>query len=249
MLNRYRRLRYAVLLLTLFLFAAVGGPTPARAVTRALIVVGLSADETQAWRLRRLAEKAQLGFLAQTYSVERIRVIGTDQAVPAKRDAILASVRALSPEAGDESWILLLGNSAMGRDGLPAFQVRGPRLGAEEFGRAVAALPGKKYVVIATAQSGGFLGPLLASPEVEAVSATADTGEINEPRFAEAWIETLVGNPYASFGELAMKATTRVQNEFVEFKLASGEHAQWIDRATQSIVEVPVAGGKVSSIK
>lgn len=227
-----------MLSLGFFLITALVLPTRAGAVTRALIVVGLTANETQAWRLGRLVEKARLGFLAQTYAPARIHVIGTDPSAPAKRDTVLAALRALSPEPTDESWILLLGNSASGRDGLPAFQVKGPRLGAEEFAGAVAALPGKKYVVIATAQSGGFLRPLLAVPDVEAVSATDQTGEINEPRFSEAWIEALAANPYASFEEIAVKASTRVQNEFVVFKLASGEHAQRIDREKHTVVEV-----------
>src|SRR5690606_9177766 len=148
--------------------------------------------------------------------------------------------------ADDETWLVLLG-SATTRSGEPSFQVSGPRLSATDLASAVNALPGRKFVVVATTASGGFLPPLLALPEVEAVAATATSGEINEPRFAQAWAEALVATPQAAFAELATTAAVQVQAFYESHSLAQPEFARLIHRASSRILDAPFTDGTFAS--
>ena len=214
---------------------------PAIAATRAIIVVGLATDEKQADRFRGQAEAAQRGFLARGLPAAGIKLLVPARDTLVRRDAVLAALHLTGAEVSDETWILLLGHSALGRAGQPAFQVSGPRLTADDLATALGQLPGKKFVVIATANSGGFLAPLLVVPQVEAVAATADTGEINEPRFAEAWTDALIAQPRAEFTTLAAEAVRTVGRRYAQKSLALAEHAQLIDRAAGKIVDVPVS--------
>ncbi|MFA6288999.1 MAG: DUF3857 domain-containing transglutaminase family protein [Opitutaceae bacterium] len=229
------RLRLLLVSLVLFpnLFAS------AHAASRAFIVVGLAAGETQASRLEAHAKTLREGFIARGLSADAVTVMGAS-GERLRRDAILA---ALKPAAGpvaanDETWLVLLG-SASARNGEPSFQISGPRLTAADLATAVKALSGHKFVVVATTASGGFLPPLLALPEVDAVAATADSGEINEPRFAEAWAEALVATPQAAFADLAASAAKRIETFYKSASLAQGEHARLIDRAAGKIIEAP----------
>jgi transglutaminase-like putative cysteine protease len=206
------------------------------AAPRAVIVVGLAAGETQSTRLQAHAETLREGFLARGLPASAITVLGAS-GDRVRRDAVLAALSPASPGI-DETWLVLLGTSAA-RGGEPSFQVSGPRLSATDLTAAVKALPGRAFVVVATPASGGFLPPLLALPGVEAVAATADSGEINEPRFAEAWAESLVATPQASFAELADSAAKRVDTFYTSQSLAQGEHARLIDRASGRIIEAP----------
>lgn len=210
---------------------------PVTAATRAIIVVGLTADEEHAERLLRQAETAQRGFLARGIRHENISLLAPVKDAPVKRDAVLSALRGIAAADNDETWIILLGHSAIGRGGQPAFQVSGPRLTADDLATALGRLPGKKFVVIATANCGGFLPPLLALPQVEAVAATADKGEINEPRFAEAWTEILLAQPQADFATLVSETVRTVGQLYAKKSLALAEHAQLIDRATGKIID------------
>ena len=232
-------IRLRLLLVSLVLL--LGLSVHAHAASRAFIVVGLAAGETQASRLDTNAQTLREGFLARGFSADSITTLGAS-GERIRRDAILA---ALKPTAGpaaanDETWLVLLG-SASARGDEPSFQISGPRLTASDLTAVVKTLPGHKYVVVATTASGGFLPPLLALPEVDAVAATADSGEINEPRFAEAWSESLVAAPHATFAELAASAAKRVDAFYQSQSLAQGEHARLIDRDAGKIIEAPFA--------
>ena len=238
-------IRLRLLLVSLVLFSGLS--VHAHAASRAFIIVGLAAGETQASRLDTNAQTLREGFLARGFSADSITTLGAS-GERVRRDAILT---ALKPTAGpaaanDETWLVLLG-SASARNGEPSFQISGPRLTATDLTAAVKALPGHKYVVVTTTASGGFLPPLLALPEVDAVAATADSGEINEPRFAEAWAEALVAMPRATFAELAASAAKRVDAFYQSQSLAQGEHARLIDRATGKIIQAPFADATAPS--
>lgn len=203
-------------------------------------MVGLTAGETQAARLQAHTQVLREGFAARGISAEAIRVLGVSGERPRRADLLAALQPAASATVSDETWIVLLGTASV-RGGEPSFQVAGPRLTATDLAEAVKVLPGRKFVVIGTTASGGFLAPLLASPDVEAVAATADSGEVNEPRFAEAWAEALVAAPRASFAELAAAAAGRVASFYESRSLAQGEHARMIERASGKIIEAPFA--------
>jgi transglutaminase-like putative cysteine protease len=213
---------------------------------RAVIVTGLSANETQAARLAALAATAREGLLARGLPAASILTLAPAPGAPLRRDAVLAALAPASSPA-TETWLILLGTSAPARDGQPAFQLSGPRLTATDLASAVSALPGKKFVVVATSASGGFLPPLLALPDVEAVAATAESGEINEPRFAEFWAETLVARPDAPFAALAAEAATRVAAFYASQSLAQGENARLIDRAANRIIPALDASARTAT--
>ncbi len=213
---------------------------PASAAPRASIVIGLSAGEVQAARLQACAQTLHTGFLARGFPAETITVLGAS-GERVRRETLLAALQPPSlaaPASDAETWIVLLG-SANDRSGEPSFQISGPRLGASELAAVVKRLPGRTYVIVATSASGGFLPPLLALPNVEAVAASAATGEVNEPRFAAAWAESLVASPQDSFNELALSAAQRVAEFYQGADLAQGEHAQRLDHASGSIIAVP----------
>lgn len=221
-----------------FLLLAVLTVLRLEAAPRAIIVVGLSAGETQAARLLETAATLREAFIARGFAPEAITSLAPSPGLPLRRDAVLA---ALTPAPAEETWILLLGTAAPGRDGSPSFQLSGPRLSAHDFAQAVGTLPGKKFVVVATAASGGFLPPLMALPGVEAVSATAASGQINEPRFAAFWAEALTAQPGSPFAELAAAASVRVAAYYAENSLALSETALLLDRASGKILQAPFA--------
>ncbi len=219
--------------------APANAPLAINPAWRAIIVVGLAADEEQAARFEKQADALNRAFQLRGVGPTAIQIVRAVPGGTVTRDAVLAAFHPFSPPS-EETWIVLLGHAAVNRAGQPAFQVTGPRLTAIDFATAVGALPGKKFVVVGTTMGGGFLASLAAKPEIEAVAATNDTGEINEPRFAQNWADALAAKPEANFAALASDSTVRVQAFYQENGLAQGEHARLIDRDTKTIIDVPV---------
>ena len=204
----------------------------------ALIVVGLAADEAQSARLWAAAGEVREGLIDRGIPAEAITLLPAKNDATLRRDAFVTAAAAVTPAAA-ETWLVLLGNAAPARDGRPAFQVSGPRVTVDDLCAVVRALPGQKFVVVGTTRGGAFLPALLAVPQVEAVAATAEAGEVNEPRFPQLWAQALAAHPEAPFRELAADAAARVDAYYRARKIGQGEHAQWIDRATGQIGEVP----------
>lgn len=229
--------KYPALLLLVALLVA---NTASAGLTRARIFVGLPVGDTQSARQQEIANSIQRSLCLRGAEPGATLIYSHEASRPLGRETILA---ALAPAADaapdDETWIVLLGTSAPGRDGRPAFQISGPRLSADDFAAAVAKLPGKKFVVVATSASGGFLPPLLNLPEVEAVAATADQGEVSEPRFATYWADAIAARPRDSFAALAASAAAQVSDYYTAQSLAESEHPRMIDRAARRIVEAP----------
>ena len=213
-------------------------PRPINPAWHGLIVIGLTSDEAQSARLQKQADEMSLALQARGLGAAAIQRIAPNSGTRVTRETVLSALRAV-PASAEEVWLVLLGQAAPDRNGRIAFQVSGPRLSADDFAAAVGALPGKKYVIAGTALSGGFLPPLEALPQVEAVSATDVTGELNEPRFAQSWAEALMANPDASFAALTSDAAARVAQFYRQKGIAQGEHARLIDRVAKTIIDVP----------
>jgi hypothetical protein len=203
----------------------------------ALIVVGLATDEEQAQRLREQAEACRAAFARRGFAASRITVLPRAAQGNATREDILTHVRSM-PSSLEESWLVLLGNAANARDGRPAFQIRGPRFSADDLKDAADALPGKTYVVVGTCRSGGFLPSLLTLSGVEAVAATSDQGEVNEPRFMALWTKAMNEDPEAAFDDLAARASAQVQAFYRTNHLGQTEHAYRIDWNSRRVVAV-----------
>jgi transglutaminase-like putative cysteine protease len=207
---------------------------------RAHVFIGLTANETQAARLLDTARAIERGLAARGIPPSAITLRVHSPDAPLRREHILA---ALSPppgaSAGDDTWLVLLGTAAPDRAGRPAFQVAGPRLSAGDLASVLATLPGRKHVAVLSSSSGGFLPPLLALPEVEAVAATTESGQVGEPRFAAFWADALAATPQAPFAEIAASAADRVDTYYAEHSIAQGETARLLDRASGRILEAP----------
>jgi hypothetical protein len=216
-------------------------PKPPRAPAlnaAAVIAIGLAVDDKQSARFQRLAAALRDALAQHGIPESSIALVPETAGERVRRDAVLAALRAVKPGV-DETWLVLIGQIAAGRDGAPMFQVSGPRLAADDFAAAVKTLPGRKFVLLATTSAGAFLPPLLALPDVEAVAATAESGETSEPRFPAAWAEVLSAQPTASFRRVAIEAASRVEAFYRGHQLGQGEHAQLIDRAQEKILSAP----------
>jgi len=206
------------------------------AASTALIVVGLTANETDAALWQRLAGQARTGLAARGLAPENITLIAATGNEAVTRDNVLAAMAKIRANAGadDASWILFLGHSAPGRDGQPAFQVRGPRLTAADMADGLAGFAGPTYVLFGTEQSSDYLSALKSLPHCTAIAAS--NGPML-PRFPEFWIDALNANPKATFAELATTAADRVVAYYNEQKLAQSENASLL--AEQAIKEAP----------
>jgi hypothetical protein len=207
------------------------------AESSALIVSGLSGSSENAEQFQKLAAEARAAL--EKRGIPRVEVLDGD----ATRDAILAKLRATGAGPKDEFWLVLYGISAPGRDGRPAFQVRGPRLTAEDLKAALDAIPARQHVFIGTSDSGGFV-PALRDARRDVLAATA-AGEGDQPRFAEAWTLALAASPDADFHTLAARAADAVDQQYRAMQLAQGEHARLADAGSDRVLEPPF--GKTSA--
>jgi hypothetical protein len=93
-------------------------------------------------------------------------------------------------KANDDIFVLLIGHGSFdGRQGV--FNLPGPDLTADDYGKLLARFPTQKIVFVNTASSSGsFLEPL-KGPARTIVTATRTGGERNETRFPEFFVEAL----------------------------------------------------------
>lgn len=212
---------------------------PARVLNAAAVIaIGLATDEAQARRFETLADTIRDALARRGLPVASIAVVPKSAGERVRRETLLAALQSVKPGV-DETWLVLIGQIAAGREGRMMFQVSGPRWSADDFAAAVKALPGKKQVVLATTGAGAFLPPLLACDDVEAVAATTGSGEVSEPRFPMLWAAALRARPGAPFRALAVDAARQVQAFYREHHLGETEHAQLIDRARGEILTAP----------
>ncbi|MDQ3624674.1 MAG: hypothetical protein M3463_19675, partial [Verrucomicrobiota bacterium] len=180
------------------------------AESEALIVVGLAGDETDAEHFKTLAERTAKLLTARGIAAERVAVLSSRPDGKVTRERIMAALRATAAriKAEDEFWLVLYGHAGRSSSGSPAFQVSGPRLTAEDLQETLQAITARRNVFIATEKSGTFL-PFLADANCTALAATAEAGEVSQPRFPEHWVEALAENPKASLAALAARAAQR----------------------------------------
>ncbi len=219
--------------------AAVAQPRAAAAL-RAVIAVGLVGTEGVTRDVAEFADAASTRLISRGFSPSEITLLLPRDGRSPSRDAIAQALQHVAGTAGpdDETWIILLGRCAPGAHDEINFQVSGPRLGATAFAASISKIPGRLYIVVLAADSGGFILPLTTFPRVQAVAATAATGEANDPRFLETWIAALTADPKADFHQLAVTASQAVVQYYKHSNLALPEHAQWIDPARRELVPI-----------
>ena len=203
-----------------------------------LIVIGMTGDESDAALYEKLATETQSALIQRGLTKENVTILRQK----VNREMILTALSeaAVKTQAEDEFWLVLFGHSGVTANDQPAFQVRGPRLTAEDLKHSLAAIPAIKLVCIATDRSGAFL-PFLTMEKATVLSATAEQGEVNQPRFPEQWVRALTENPKASFAEIAARSTELVTEQYASLGLLQGENARLLDPETGKILQPPFA--------
>jgi predicted DNA-binding protein (UPF0251 family) len=199
----------------------------------ALIVVGLIASDAPE-PIASLATRTKAALVARGFAPDEVKII----AGHVTRAQVLNQLRTLAQAAPPEFWLVLLGQSAQAQDGLPAFQVAGPRLTATDLKTALDGIAGRQFIFIGTGSAGGFL-PALRAPDRTILAATHAEGEPDQPRFLPAWVKELTATPKAPFGELAARAALDVSETYRQGNLAQSEHAQLADPANGQILDAP----------
>ncbi|WP_153811405.1 DUF3857 domain-containing protein [Terrimicrobium sacchariphilum] len=208
-------------------------PSSSPAASRALVVSGLSGSSANSEEFNRLSVETKRLLVERGIPLENITQLGDK----ASREDILKAL-ADAKVADDEFWLVLYGHSARSQGGIPAFQIRGPRLTANDLRSSLDAIPARQFILIGTNDSGSFL-PILQSSQRSVVSATKMEAESEQPRFPAAWIEALSENPKASFPWIAARASQLVSEGYKNASLAQIEHARLADPVTGTILEPP----------
>ena len=207
-----------------------------KAASRAVIVTGLSGSSQNAEEFQRLAKETQRLLVERGIPAEQVELL-TGKVT---RDAILQKLKetAGAVTAADDFWLVLYGYCGQAQGGVPAFQISGPRLTADDLKAALDAIPGRQFVFIGAANSGGFL-PILQSKQRSVLSATKEEGEGDLPRFPAQWLSAFGENPHAAFAYIAARAAALVEEEYTRLSLAQAEHARLADPVTGTILEPP----------
>jgi hypothetical protein len=213
---------------------------PLFAAPHALIVVGTTGSSSITNELGGAVDNIRSGLTARGFASDAIEVLGRDPADgKVTRDLVLESLKKQQTlSSQDEFWLILLGFSGRTDEGAPAFQVSGPRLSADDLKSVLDAIPAKQFVFVGTSDSGSFV-PLLLTKNRTVLAATREEGEIDLPRFPEAWAETLKEQPKASWKALAAQAAILNDKTYAESNLAVGEHARLGDSDTGRVLEAP----------
>ena len=212
----------------------------AAAGPNALIVIGTTGGGSVSEDLTDAAQTIQAALQQRGFAADSIEVLGAGgPAVKITRDLVLGRLKKRTALAGtDEFWLVLLGFSGLNADDVPAFQVAGPRLTADDLKGALDAIPARQYVFVGTSASGSFV-PLLLKSNRTVLAATRGDGEVDLPRFPESWAAALKENPQAGWKEIAARAAVLTEQIYLSGNLATGEHAQLGDADTEKILEAP----------
>jgi hypothetical protein len=218
-----------------FLAGFLSSSAYVRAASRALIVTGLTGSSEDSEEFAQLAADTKRLLIARGLPADQVRVLGTH----VTRDLVLQSLQpAPGDTASDDFWLVLYGHSGLSRGGVPAFQVSGPRLTADDLKTALDSIPSRQFVLIGAESSGGFL-PVLQSPRRTVVSATKEEGQSDQPRFPEKWVAAFAENPKAAFARIAARASALVDDEYRNSGLVQTESARLADPVTGNILEPP----------
>jgi hypothetical protein len=219
------------------------------AAQNALIVVGITGDSTTTSELTEAAQAIRDGLVQRGFPPQNVEVLepsGADNKV-ITGDLILQSLKERQTLSGtDEFWLILLGFSGRNEDDAIAFQVSGPRLTATALKTALDSIPARQYVFVGTSDSGAFI-PVLLGRNRAVLAATRDEGEIDLPRFPEAWAEALKEEPKAGWKEIAARAATLTEKAYADDNLAVGEHARLGDPETGQVLEAPFGADSTAS--
>ena len=185
----------------------LGGFSAVHAAPRGLIVTGLSGSSANTEEFQRLALETKRLLGERGVPLANIEIIDGN----AGREAILKKLADAGPQLApdDEFWLVLYGHSGKSAGGVPAFQIKGPRLTAADLKSALDPLPARQVVLVGTSGSGAFL-PLLQNERRTVIAATQGEGESDQPRYPDAWVAAFTENPRAAVPWIAARAAVLV---------------------------------------
>jgi hypothetical protein len=213
---------------------------PASAAPHALIIVGSTGSVSIGDDLAQSGATIKGALIQRGFDASAVDLVVAPPGGPkVTRDAVLAQLKAEQGLASsDEFWLVLLGFGGRTADGSPAFQVSGPRVTVADLKAALDAIPARQYVFIGTSDSGAFVAPLLKARR-DVLSATAEEGEIDLPRFPGNWAQSLAADPHGSWKKIAAAASDATNKAYDTNGLALGEHARLGDSATGHVLAAP----------
>jgi hypothetical protein len=218
------------------------------AAQNALIVIGTTGSSSVTAELAGAAADIRDGLVQRGFAPKAVEIQKPgDSGGRVTAERVLQGLdRRRTLGASDEFWLVLLGFSGRSEGGQPAFQVSGPRLTAAELKAALDTIPAAQFVFVGTSDSGGFV-PILLAPRRTVLAATREEGEIDLPRFPEAWAVALKEKRSESWAAIAARASALTEKAYVEGNLSAGEHARLGDPATGRILEAPFGADSVAT--
>ena len=227
---------FLAVLAAALLWLASGDFSPVHAASRGLIVTGLSGSSANTEEFQRLALETKRLLGERGLPLANIEILDGNTGREAILKKLADSRSQLTP--GDEFWLVLYGHSGKAAGGVPAFQIKGPRLTADDLKAALDPITARQIVLIGTSGSGAFL-PLLQNERRTVIAATNGEGESDQPRYPDAWIAAFTENPQAAVPWIAARAAFLVDAQYKNSQLAQLEHARLTDPVTGKILEPP----------
>jgi hypothetical protein len=209
--------------------------------THLLVVAGVGGDDEHVKNFHKWASAVVDAAKKQGILEANVAYLGESPEAPARatRDNVTKAFTDMAArvKANDEVFVLLIGHGSFdGKQGV--FNLPGPDLTADDYGKLLSRFPTQKIVFVNTASSSGaFLEPL-KGPARTIVTGTRTGGERNETRFPEYFVEALASdaadrdrNGRVSVLEAFDYATAKVKATYEQTGHILTEHATLEDGA------------------
>jgi hypothetical protein len=226
-----RSLRPLRFLLGAFLVSVIWASSAFAQQTHLLVVTGVPGDEEHAQKFQKWATSF-IDAAKKTDAVPdaNITLLADKQSTRAGVEKAFGDLTA-RVKPGDAVVVLLLGHGSFNGT-QAAFNLPGPDLTVEEWGKLLGKLSAQKVAFINTSSSSGAFLPAIAAPGRVVVTATKTGGERNETQFPEFFVAAYGDaaadrdrNGHVSIAEAFEYAKTKVVQAFQQKGLLLTEHA------------------------